>query len=81
MFSLAIIVSLIVLCSLLIGPIAYLSAVLKLPNIITYLLSIVCFIVGINFCFLVIPIWYLGLIPIFFGFISIKRTQKNKTQA
>ena len=80
MASLALIVSLMVLVTLLIGPLAYLSARLNFPTFITYLLSIISIINGIWFCSIAIPIWYLGLIPIYFGYISILRANKKETQ-
>ncbi len=80
MASLALIVSLMVLVTLFIGPLAYLSARLNFPTFITYILSIVSIINGIWFCSIAIPIWYLGLIPIYFGYISILRANKKETQ-
>ena len=73
MASLALVVSLIVLFVLCIGPITYVCARLNLPKIIIYIMSLVCFVVGINFCLISFPAWYLGLIPIYFGYISITR--------
>lgn len=81
MASLALIASLVVLFTLLIGPIAYLSSKLNLPNFIVYLLSLLSIINGIWFCLIGLPVWYLGLIPIYLGYISITKANKNSTQA
>lgn len=81
MASLALIASLVILFTLLIGPIAYLSAKLNLPNFIVYLLSLLSIINGIWFCLIGLPVWYLGLIPIYLGYISISTANKNSTQA
>jgi hypothetical protein len=78
--SLAFIVSLIILVTLLIGPLAYLLSRLNFPSFIIYLLSILSIIQGIWFCSIGIPIWYIGLIPIYFGYISIQRTKQKKNQ-
>jgi hypothetical protein len=78
--SLALIVSLMVLVTIFIGPLAYLSAKLNLPTFITYILGIISILNGIFFCSLAIPIWYLGLVPIYFGYISILRANKKETQ-
>lgn len=80
MASLAFIVSLIILVTLLIGPLAYLLSRLNFPSFIIYLLSILSIIQGIWFCSIGIPIWYIGLIPIYFGYISIQRTKQKKNQ-
>lgn len=80
MASLALLVSIIVLFTLLLGPITYLLAVLKFPKIIIYPLAALCFFVGINFCMIAIPTWYLGLIPIYCGYVSIVRVNKKETQ-
>lgn len=80
MASLALVASIIVLFTILIGPIAYLSARLNLPIIIVYLLSGLSIFTGINFCLISIPIWYIGLIPIYFGYISIRRVREKTNQ-
>lgn len=80
MASLALMVSIIILFTLLLGPITYILAVWKFPKIIIYPLAILCFFVGINFCMIAIPTWYLGLIPIYFGYISVMRVNKKQTQ-
>lgn len=81
MASLAIIVSLVLLSILLIGPIAYLSAILNLPSFIVYFLSLLSIASGIWFCLIGLPVWYIGLVPIYFGYISIAKTNKKRTQA
>ena len=80
MASLALIVSFMVLVTVFIGPLSYLSARLNFPTFITYMLSIISILNGIWFCSVVIPIWYIGLIPIYFGYISIVRANKKETQ-
>ena len=80
MTSLALIVSILVLVTLLIGPLSYLFAKLNFPSFITYILSGLSIIQGIWFCSIGIPIWYIGLIPIYFGYISIRRTRQKKNQ-
>jgi hypothetical protein len=81
MASLALVATVIMLFTLLVGPITYLLARIGCPKIIVYLLSLFCFFTGINMCLLAIPIWYIGLIPIYFGYISITRVSKKETQA
>ena len=80
MASLALIASLVVIFTILIGPIAYLSAKLNFPSFIVYILSILSIINGIWFCSIGLPIWYIGLIPIYLGYISIARANKKETQ-
>jgi hypothetical protein len=81
MASLALAAAVIVLFTVLVGPVTYLLARLGFPKIIIYILSLLCFFTGIHLCLLAIPIWYLGLIPIYFGYISIARVNKKETQA
>ena len=80
MASLALAASIIVLVTLLIGPLAYLFARLNFPPFIVYVLSVLSIIQGIWFCSIAIPIWYIGLIPIYFGYISIHRTRQKQIQ-
>ena len=80
MASLAIAASIVVLVTLLIGPLTYLFARLNFPTIIVYILSVLSIIQGIWFCSIAIPIWYIGLIPIYFGYISIQRVRSKKNQ-
>lgn len=80
MASLALAASIIVLFTILIGPTTYLLATLRFPKFIIYILSTLCFFVGINFCTIAVPIWYIGLIPIYFGYISIAAVNKKETQ-
>lgn len=83
MASLALVVSIIVLITLLIGPISYLSAKFNLPVFMVYILSLLSIMQGMWFCSIAIPIWYMGFIPIYFGFISIakmrNRNSRNET--
>ena len=80
MASLALLVSIIILSILVIGQITYLSAKLKFPSVIVYILSIISILLGINFCLTAIPVWYIGLIPIYCGYISVRLANKNRTQ-
>lgn len=75
MASLAIIASLVVFSTLLIGPFTYLLARLNLSKFIIYPLSIVCILQGLWFCSIGIPIWYVGLVPIYFAYLSINRVR------
>lgn len=72
MASLALAASLIVLSVLLSGPITYILARLGSPAIIVYPLSIFCIAIGSWFCTIALPIWYVGLLPIYCGYMSIK---------
>ena len=80
MASLALVVSIIVLITLFIGPLVYLLSRLNFPSFIIYILSTLSIIQGIGFCSIGVPIWYIGLIPIYFGYISIQRTRQKKNQ-
>lgn len=80
MASLALLVSIIVFFTLFIGPLTYLLSRLNFPFFIIYILSTLSIIQGIWFCSIGIPIWYIGLIPIYFGYISILRTKQKKNQ-
>jgi hypothetical protein len=77
MASLALAASIVVLFVLLIGPITYLLSRLNFPSFIIYPLSILSIISGIWFISIALPIWYLGLIPIYLGYISISRVRKK----
>jgi len=80
MASLALAASIIILITLLIGPIAYLSARLNFPVFFIYLLSLLSIVQGIWFCSIAIPIWYMGLIPIYFGYISITKVRNRNSR-
>lgn len=80
MASLALAASLVVLLTIFIGPIAYLTARLHFPSFIVYLLSLLSILNGLWFISIALPIWYLGLVPIYFGYISIQRARKNNAQ-
>lgn len=75
MASLALVVSIIFLFVLLIGPLTYLLSRVGCPSLVIYLSSIVSISIGLWFCLTGIPIWYIGLIPIYCGYLSIKRVQ------
>ena len=78
MASLALMASIVILFTILCGPLTYLLARFHFSSYIIYPLAILSILVGANFCFIGIPVWYLGLIPIYFGYISIMRVQQNK---
>jgi hypothetical protein len=78
MASLALVASLVVLSTILIGPLAYLLAKLKFPSFFVYILSILSIINGIWFASIGLPIWYVGLVPIYFGYISIQQIRKTQ---
>ncbi len=80
MASLALAAAVIILFTLFIGPITYLLARLGFPKIVIYILSLLCFSTGIHLCLLALPIWYLGMVPIYFGYISIVRANKKEIQ-
>jgi len=78
--SLALAASLIVLVTILIGPLAYLTLRLNFPSFIVYILSALSIVSGLWFASLALPVWYIGLIPIYFGYISIQRVNQKKNQ-
>ena len=80
MASLALAASLVVLATILIGPLAYLTARLNFPSFIVYILSALSIINGLWFISIALPIWYIGLIPVYFGYISIQRVKQKKNQ-
>ena len=80
MASLALVASIVVLVTLFIGPLAYLFARLNFPSFIVYILSVLSIAQGIWFCSIALPIWYIGLIPIYFGYVSIQRVRQKKNQ-
>jgi len=80
MASLALAASLIVLVTILIGPLAYLTSRLNFPSFIVYILSALSIVSGLWFASLALPVWYIGLIPIYFGYISIQRVNQKKNQ-
>ena len=75
MESLALAASLVVLSVLLSGPITYLLSIIGIPSFIIYLCSIFCIILGIWFCSIGLPIWYIGLWPIYCAYISIRKVK------
>lgn len=80
MASLALLVSVIILFTILIGPLIYCLARVGFPSFLIHLLGILCLLIGINFCWMITPVWYLGLIPIYFGYISIVRANKKQSE-
>lgn len=81
MASLALAASIIIIGTLLIGPITYFLARLNFPAFIIYPLGLLCVIVGIGFATIGLPIWYIGLIPMYCGYISIVRVREKRTKA
>jgi hypothetical protein len=77
MASLALLVSIILIFIILIGPITIILAKIKFPKIIVYILSTISFISGIWFCSIGIPVWYIGLIPIYCGYVAITTVEKK----
>ena len=77
MFSLAVVVSFILLVVFLIGPLTYLMAKIGLPKIVIYLFSSLSIFSGLWFITIGLPVWYIGLLPIYCGYISIKIANKN----
>lgn len=80
MASLALAASLVVLATILIGPLAYLTARLNFPSFIVYILSALSIVSGFWFASIGLPIWYIGLIPIYFAYISIQRVRQKKNK-
>lgn len=78
MASLALLVSIIVLFTLFFGPIVYLMARLEFPKLIVDILSVLCIGIGISFCLIPVPVWYIGFVPIYFGYISIIEPRQKK---
>ena len=78
MASLAIIAAIVFLFILFIGPITYILARIGLPSFIVWILSTCSIISGIWLSITLPHIFYVGLIPIYFGYISIQRTNKTK---
>jgi len=81
MASLALIASLVVLSTILVGPLTYFLAKLEFNSTIIYLMSIFCLLNGIWFMMIGLPIWYIGLVPIYFGYISIVKANEKETKA
>lgn len=79
MASLALIASLVVLSTILLGPITYLLSIIRLPSFLVYILSVLSIICGIWFASIGLPIWYMGLVPIYFGYLSIQQVRKRRS--
>jgi hypothetical protein len=77
MASLALLVAVIIFLTILVGPVTYLFAKIGFPSIIIYILSLLSILIGINFCLIPTPVWYLGLLPIYCGYISIRVASKK----
>lgn len=76
MASLALLASIILLFIILVGPITYLLARIGFPNLIVWILAIISIFSGLWISIILPHIFYIGLIPIYFGYISIQRTNK-----
>lgn len=76
MASLALLASIILLFIILVGPITYLLARIGFPNLIVWILAIISIFSGLWISITLPHIFYIGLIPIYFGYISIQRTNK-----
>jgi hypothetical protein len=83
MASLALLVSIIFLSVLIIGPISYLlSSFPWMPNLIKWIMAIVCIFIGGWVCFLPIPfLRALGLIDIGIGLKIISDSTQKKSDA
>ena len=81
MASLALAASLVFLSVLLVGPFTYLLARLGFPKFIVYLFSILSIVSGIWFITIGLPIWYVGLLPIYCSYLSINRINKQMLQS
>ena len=77
MASLAFTASIVFLSILLVGPFTYLLARLKFPKFIVYLFSFLSLISGLWFVTIGLPVWYIGLLPIYCAYISINRINKT----
>jgi hypothetical protein len=77
MISLAVVVSFILMVVFLIGPLTYLMSRIGLPKIVIYLFSSLSIVSGLWFMTIGLPLWYIGLLPIYCGYISIKIANKN----
>lgn len=80
MASLALAASVVFLSVLFIGPITYLLAQIGCPSFIVWILGGFCIISGLWFSITLPHIFYFGLIPIYFGYISIAKANKNETK-
>jgi hypothetical protein len=82
MASLALVVSLLFLLVLLIGPTVYILSLFHwMPNVLIYLLGIMCVLIGIWWVSLPLPmIRYYGLVDIIIGYKVIANRRKNATQ-
>jgi hypothetical protein len=81
MASLALAAAVVFLFILFVGPITYVLAKLGFPSIIIWPLGAFCIVSGIWFSITLPHIFYIGLIPVYFGYISVSRTNKKQTQA
>lgn len=80
MASLALAASIVVLSVLLIGPITYLLARFNAPSFVVYIFSILSIVLGLWFCSIALPIWYMGLFPIYCGYVSIQRVKSRNLE-
>jgi hypothetical protein len=77
MASLALLASLVFLLILFIGPITYFLTKIGLPSFIIWILASFCIVSGCWFAITLPHIFYIGLIPIYYGYISITATSQK----
>ena len=77
MASLALAASVIMIFIVLVGPFTVLLSRIGTPSFIVYIFSIVSILSGIWFISIFLPIWYIGLFPIYCGYISIKKANSK----
>lgn len=77
MASLALLASIVFLFILFIGPITYLLAKIGLPSFFIWILAICSIMAGFWLTMTLPHIFYIGFIPIYFGYISITATRKK----
>lgn len=77
MASLALLASVVFLFTLFIGPITYLLAKIGLPSFLIWILAICSIISGFWLATTLPHIFYIGFIPMYFGYISITATRKK----
>lgn len=83
MASLALMVSIILFATLIIGPLSYLLSLFKwIPKPIIWILAVVCIIIGIWAILLPTPIFkIIGLVDLSIGLKIIMRKEEKRTQA
>jgi hypothetical protein len=77
MAGLAILVTVIILFMIVIGPLTYLMANTKFKFLIHFCCGI-CILVGLNFLMVGGPIWYIGLVPLYFAYLTLNKNSVNQ---